>query len=125
MDLNLSKSVVLLARLLTALMPSYIHPDEHFQGPQVIAALVFGWDVRKTWEFTAHRPIRSIASLWTVYAPVMYPWRYIIGSHGSGFPLYFALRLWFCLLTYVFGTAHLTAHSGSTTYPLFSGLFSS
>ncbi len=107
MDLNLPASAVLIARLFAAFIPSYIHPDEHFQGPQVIAALVFGWELPKTWEFTADRPIRSAASLWTVYAPVMYPWKYIVGSNVGGFPLYFALRLWFVLLTYVFGATHL------------------
>jgi phosphatidylinositol glycan class Z len=107
MDLNLPTSVVLIAHLLTALTPSYIHPDEHLQGPQVIASLVFGWDVHNTWEFTANRPIRSVASLWTVYAPVMYPWKYVVGSNPGGFPLYFALRLWFALLTYLFGATHL------------------
>lgn len=117
MDLNLPTSVSLFARLLTVLTSSYIHPDEHFQGPQVIAAHVFGWDVHKTWEFTAERPIRSVASLWTVYAPLMYPWKYVVGSNGSGFPLYFALRLWFCLLTYVFGTTHFPPHPDSTAHP--------
>src|SRR5258706_13962086 len=107
MDLTLRASAVLIARLLPAFIPSYIHPDEHFQGPQVIAALVFGWELPKTWEFTADRPIRSAASLWTVYAPVMYPWKYIVGSNVGGFPLYFALRLWFALLSYVFVATHL------------------
>jgi len=117
MDLNLPTSVVLLARLLAALTPSYIHPDEHFQGPQVIAAQVFGWDVHKTWEFTADRPIRSPASLWTVYAPVMYLWRYILGTNASALPLYFALRLWFLLLTYLFGATHLATHAHPTAHP--------
>jgi hypothetical protein len=114
MDLNLPTSVVLISRLLAALTSSYIHPDEHFQGPQVIAALVFGWDAQKTWEFTTDRPIRSAASLWTVYAPVMYPWKFILGSNVSGFPLYFALRLWFVLLTYVFGTTHVFIQNRSS-----------
>ena len=107
MDLNLPASALLIPRLLAAFAPSYIHPDEHFQGPQVIAAFVFGWDVHKTWEFTTHRPIRSVASLWTVYAPVMYPWKYIVGTNAGGFPLYIALRFWFALLTYAFGATHL------------------
>lgn len=107
MDLHLPASAVLIVRLLAVFTPSYIHPDEHFQGPQVIAAVVFGWDLHKTWEFTPDRPIRSAASLWTIYAPVMYPWKYIVGSDVGGFPLYLALRLWFVLLTYVFGATQL------------------
>jgi phosphatidylinositol glycan class Z len=107
MALNLSKSVAVavavLARLLLALTPSYIHPDEHFQGPQPIAALVFRSHLPSTWEFTANRPIRSLASLWPVYAPVAYPFKFILHSNHTGAPLYFALRLWFALLTYLFG----------------------
>lgn len=29
--------LLVLVRLYCALAPSYIHPDEHFQGPEVIA----------------------------------------------------------------------------------------
>ena len=29
--------ILILVRLYFALSPSYIHPDEHFQGPEVIA----------------------------------------------------------------------------------------
>jgi len=29
--------VLALVRLFLALQPSYLHPDEHFQGPEVIA----------------------------------------------------------------------------------------
>lgn len=31
--------VLLLVRLYFALSPSYIHPDENFQGPEVIAGM--------------------------------------------------------------------------------------
>lgn len=31
--------VLLLVRLYLALSPSYIHPDENFQGPEVIAGM--------------------------------------------------------------------------------------
>jgi len=31
--------LLLAVRLYFALAPSYIHPDEHFQGPEVIAGM--------------------------------------------------------------------------------------
>lgn len=30
---------LILLRLYVALSPSYIHPDEHFQGPEIIAGM--------------------------------------------------------------------------------------
>jgi phosphatidylinositol glycan class Z len=32
---------LLLVRFYFALQPSYIHPDEHFQGPEVMAGIPF------------------------------------------------------------------------------------
>ena len=56
---------ILLLRLAAVFSPSYIHPDEFFQGPEVVAGWVFGLDnVLVPWEFnaTAHArsPARSI-----------------------------------------------------------------
>ncbi|KAH8148141.1 uncharacterized protein LAJ45_07905 [Morchella importuna] len=56
-----------LVRLYFALSPSYIHPDEHFQGPEVIAGDIFDWRITKTWEFTSAAPIRSVFPLWAAY----------------------------------------------------------
>lgn len=31
--------LLVIVRLLFALSPSYLHPDEHFQGPEIIAGM--------------------------------------------------------------------------------------
>ncbi|XP_074657745.1 GPI alpha-1,2-mannosyltransferase 4-like [Tubulanus polymorphus] len=41
--------------------PGYIHPDEFFQSPEVLAGDVFDFLVLRTWEFRGPRPIRCIA----------------------------------------------------------------
>ncbi|KZF22590.1 glycosyltransferase family 22 protein [Xylona heveae TC161] len=59
--------LLILVRLYFALQPSYLHPDENFQGPEVIAGSVFSYPVHLTWEFTSAHPVRSIFPLWPVY----------------------------------------------------------
>ena len=59
--------LLLVVRVYFALQPSYIHPDEHFQGPEIITGLVFGWPSHKTWEFTSEYPIRSVFPLYLAY----------------------------------------------------------
>ena len=89
--------LLLLVRFYFALSPSYIHPDEHFQGVEVIAGTlrpsapqplspsalpayilidparlaptgdIFGWQTTRTWEFTSPKPIRSVFPLWAAY----------------------------------------------------------
>lgn len=87
--------LLLAVRLWFALSPSYLHPDENFQGPEVIAGKhpapprsslrarrncasdsetllsllgqIFKYPVRLTWEFTSDHPIRSVFPLWPVY----------------------------------------------------------
>lgn len=57
-------------RLLVALTStSTIHPDEHFQNPEVAAELVFDYGTRgdgtlRTWEWLGEQPCRSIAPVW-------------------------------------------------------------
>lgn len=52
--------VLLFLRLICALLPGYIHPDEFFQSPEVTAGDVFGYDVFVPWEFKSELPARSI-----------------------------------------------------------------
>jgi phosphatidylinositol glycan class Z len=33
--------LLILVRIYFALSPSYLHPDENFQGPEVIAGMIF------------------------------------------------------------------------------------
>ncbi|KAK3044667.1 alpha 1,2 mannosyltransferase, partial [Coniosporium uncinatum] len=63
---------LILVRLYFALSPSYLHPDENFQGPEVIAGRIYGYPVHETWEFTSANPIRSTFPLWLVYGLPMY-----------------------------------------------------
>lgn len=75
-----------LLRLYFAVSPSYLHPDEHFQGPEVITGAslpnslptvginltrwtghIFSYPTHLTWEFTAANPIRSVFPLWLIY----------------------------------------------------------
>ncbi|KAF2231931.1 glycosyltransferase family 22 protein [Viridothelium virens] len=64
-------------RLYFALSPSYLHPDEHFQGPEVIANRIFNYPSSPTWEFTSSHPIRSAFPLWLVYGTPMYILRWL------------------------------------------------
>ncbi|KAL1913525.1 alpha 1,2 mannosyltransferase [Sporothrix stenoceras] len=76
---------LVLVRLWFAMSPSYLHPDENFQGPEVIAGEVFSYPVRLTWEFTSDHPIRSVFPLWPVYGLPMFLLRWLwIGNGGDG-----------------------------------------
>ncbi|RDW78806.1 glycosylphosphatidylinositol-alpha 1,2 mannosyltransferase smp3 [Aspergillus mulundensis] len=59
--------LLLLIRVYFALSPSYIHPDEHFQGLEVVAGRILSYPSRLPWEFTSERPIRSVFPLWPIY----------------------------------------------------------
>ncbi|KAJ2283062.1 alpha 1,2 mannosyltransferase [Coemansia sp. RSA 370] len=56
--------VLLAARILFAVSPAYIHPDEYFQAPEVSASDIFGIDALRTWEFTGEAPVRSIIPIY-------------------------------------------------------------
>jgi GPI mannosyltransferase 4 len=88
--------VLLVVRLYFALSPSYLHPDENFQGPEVIAGWsalswlhslanaspgqILSYPAHRTWEFTAENPIRSIVPLWLVYGVPMHILRSLWGG---------------------------------------------
>ncbi|KAL5612826.1 hypothetical protein BROUX41_004093 [Berkeleyomyces rouxiae] len=76
---------LLLVRLWFALSPSYLHPDENFQGPEVIAGEIFHYPVRKTWEFVGDHPIRSVFPLWPVYGLPMQllQWLWVGNGHDG------------------------------------------
>ncbi|KAF2151192.1 glycosyltransferase family 22 protein [Myriangium duriaei CBS 260.36] len=88
---------LILLRLYLAVSPSYLHPDEHFQGPEVIAGSVFGFPHKLTWEFTAAAPIRSIYPIWLIYGwPLtIFKWVWDGIGYGDVHPelVYYALRL--------------------------------
>lgn len=62
----------ILLRTYFALSYSYIHPDEHFQGPEAIADHYFGWATKKSWEFLSTAPARSYFVSWIVYGIPMF-----------------------------------------------------
>ncbi|EWC47795.1 hypothetical protein DRE_02995 [Drechslerella stenobrocha 248] len=105
-----------LVRLYLALSPSYIHPDEHFQGPEVVAGEHFGWKVTKTWEFTSDQPIRSYVPLLAVYAMPMTVLQWIANADPSPMVLFYAVRLLFYFFSMVYEDWALL-ELGSATMP--------
>jgi phosphatidylinositol glycan class Z len=119
--------LLVIVRLYFALSPSYIHPDEHFQGPEVIAGMsspsvpplleydaltppigeVFGYPIYKTWEFTSSHPIRSIFPFWLVYGWPLTNLKWIWEGFGYG-PVppstaFYCLRSIMFLISFVLG----------------------
>ncbi|KAL2752693.1 glycosyltransferase family 22 protein [Sodiomyces alcalophilus JCM 7366] len=97
---------LLLVRLWFALSPSYLHPDENFQGPEVIAGQIFSYPVRHTWEFTGDNPIRSVFPLWPVYGLPMLLLRWLWIGHGNDgdippIAVFWTLRVLMFVLSFV------------------------
>ncbi|KAI1456757.1 GPI mannosyltransferase 4 [Annulohypoxylon moriforme] len=98
--------LLILVRLGLALSPSYLHPDENFQGPEVIAGQIFSYPVRLTWEFTSDYPIRSVFPLWPVYGLPMLLLRWLwIGNGNDGeippIAVFWTLRILMFILSFV------------------------
>ncbi|KAK5109460.1 hypothetical protein LTR62_007020 [Meristemomyces frigidus] len=96
--------LLVLVRLYFALSPSYIHPDEHFQGPEIIAGEIFGWPTYKTWEFVSAQPIRSIFPLKLIYAPALIIFKWLctgIDFDVTPIAVFYVLRLLMFLLSFV------------------------
>ncbi|KAF2731247.1 GPI mannosyltransferase 4 [Polyplosphaeria fusca] len=97
--------LLILVRIYFALSPSYLHPDENFQGPEVIAGRVFSYPVHQTWEFTSDTPIRSTFPLWLAYGWPMYLLRWLWEGFGyddvSPSVVYWTLRVLMVTLSVV------------------------
>ncbi|RMZ80551.1 hypothetical protein DV737_g2917, partial [Chaetothyriales sp. CBS 132003] len=97
--------LLLFVRIYFALSPSYLHPDEVFQGPEIIAGSVLGYPSRKTWEWTSSAPIRSLFPLWPVYGlPVLLlQWLGPRDSNGDVGPatVYYTLRFVMFMISFV------------------------
>ncbi|KAH7386814.1 Alg9-like mannosyltransferase family-domain-containing protein [Phaeosphaeria sp. MPI-PUGE-AT-0046c] len=96
--------LLILVRVYFALSPSYLHPDENFQGPEVIAGRVFSYPVHETWEFTSENPIRSTFPLWLAYGWPMYILRWLwegFGYEVSPSVVYWTLRVLMLTLSVV------------------------
>ncbi|PYH40308.1 glycosylphosphatidylinositol-alpha 1,2 mannosyltransferase smp3 [Aspergillus saccharolyticus JOP 1030-1] len=88
--------LLLVIRVYFALSPSYLHPDEHFQGPEVFAGRIFSFPSLLPWEFTADRPIRSVFPQWPTYEVPMNFLKWFYTETGTQNPppqlVYYALR---------------------------------
>ncbi|KAF3479438.1 GPI mannosyltransferase 4 [Arthroderma uncinatum] len=97
--------LLLLVRVYFALSPSYIHPDENFQGPELFAGRLFSYPSLLTWEFTSENPIRSIFPLWLVYGLPMTLLKWLWAENGNGNPppqlIYYVLRFTMFLLSLI------------------------
>ncbi|KAK2803371.1 hypothetical protein FQN50_007030 [Emmonsiellopsis sp. PD_5] len=100
-----SSLLLLLVRVYFALAPSYLHPDEHFQGPEIFAGQIFSFPSKPTWEFTSEHPIRSVFPLWLIYGLPMTLLKWLWAEAGSGtIPpslVYYVLRLGMFVLSFV------------------------
>lgn len=77
--------ISIIFRTYFSLSTSYIHPDEHFQGPESIADIFFGWATKKSWEFSSEVPARSYFVAWIVYGIPMYFMELLFSSPSSPF----------------------------------------
>lgn len=115
--------ILLLVRIYFALSPSYLHPDENFQGPEVIAGMpaqwfrlhrvdidmlsghLFPYPSHRTWEWTSASPIRSVFPLWPVYGLPMtlLKWIWAEDANGTVSPeaIYYALRMVMFIVSFV------------------------
>lgn len=114
--------LLLLVRVYFAVSPSYLHPDEIFQGPEVIAGQsrqyeprdqdadgnieeVFGYRNVRTWEWTVAKPIRSVFPLWPVYGLPMALLKALWSREGDGMvsatTIYYTLRMAMFALCFV------------------------
>ncbi|KAI2788265.1 GPI mannosyltransferase 4 [Penicillium oxalicum] len=97
--------LLLVIRVYFALSPSYLHPDENFQGPEVYAGRVLGYPSKLPWEFTAEHPIRSVFPIWLIYEVPMSLMKWFYTETGGGSPppqlVYYTLRGGMFLLSFV------------------------
>ncbi|OLL21633.1 GPI mannosyltransferase 4 [Neolecta irregularis DAH-3] len=97
--------LLVLFRLYFAFQPSYIHPDEHFQGPEVLAGIsgdLFKWETIKTWDFSSDKPIRGILPLWIFYAiPLLST--HLSRAYLNPTSIFYALRAAFFVYSFVIG----------------------
>ncbi|RAH40879.1 glycosylphosphatidylinositol-alpha 1,2 mannosyltransferase smp3 [Aspergillus brunneoviolaceus CBS 621.78] len=97
--------LLLVIRVYFALSPSYLHPDENFQGPEVFAGRILSYPSQLPWEFTADKPIRSVFPLWPIYEVPMNFLKWFYTETGAQNPppqlVYFVLRGVMFLLSFV------------------------
>ncbi|KAE8382091.1 Alg9-like mannosyltransferase family-domain-containing protein [Aspergillus bertholletiae] len=98
--------LLLVIRVYFALSPSYLHPDENFQGPEVFAGRVLSYPSKLPWEFTVDKPIRSVFPLWPTYDLPISLLKWFYAETGAPTPpppqfIYYVLRGVMFLLSFV------------------------
>lgn len=114
--------LLLFLRVYFAFSSSYLHPDEIFQGPEVVAGrsrTIFESDTNtdlfvgelfafrnvRTWEWTVAKPIRSVFPLWPVYGLPMALLKALWSREGDGVVspsvIYYTLRFVMFVLCFV------------------------
>lgn len=78
--------------LFFAMEPSYIHPDEHFQGMEIMMMKIAGIKGTTAWEFEPQNAARSFGPLYIAYGPLLYANKYFLHL-DSGQSLMYLLRL--------------------------------
>ena len=76
-------SAVVVSVFLLPLQQSYIHPDEFFQSPEVVAGDLFGITAHRPWEFEPSFPCRTIVwpSLISGFPYAIARWLELLGLH--------------------------------------------
>lgn len=86
--------VLLGVRLFFTLQKSYLHPDELFQGPELIVRdLLKSTETTLTWEFDGAMAIRSVVPIYFFYGPLAWLYTSIKGGSVSSVGLYYAFRV--------------------------------
>ncbi|KAI9040266.1 glycosylphosphatidylinositol-alpha 1,2 mannosyltransferase smp3 [Aspergillus affinis] len=97
--------LLLVIRVYFALSPSYLHPDENFQGPEVVAGRILSYPAKLPWEFTVEKPIRSAFPLWPTYDVPISLLKWFYTETGTENPppelVYYVLRGVMFLLSFV------------------------
>ncbi|KAK5090073.1 alpha 1,2 mannosyltransferase [Lithohypha guttulata] len=97
--------LLLFLRVYFAFSSSYLHPDEIFQGPEVVAGELFAFHNVRTWEWTVAKPIRSVFPLWPVYGLPMALLKALWSREGDGVVspsvIYYTLRFVMFVLCFV------------------------
>ncbi|KAJ2557884.1 alpha 1,2 mannosyltransferase [Coemansia sp. RSA 1933] len=114
-------AALLVARVLLALSPGYIHPDEFFQAGEVAGGDILGVDSVRTWEFSEDAPIRSIVPIYLYAGLPLALVRLLMGGHVSAYKAFAAQRLFMVLVSvavdWLIGSAIRRRHPNARLLP--------
>lgn len=98
--MNKVHALLCILRILCIFLPGYIHPDEWFQSPEVMASRIFGTKGYIPWEYDPAYPCRSptVAKFMT---GIPFSIIKLFTSDPSSIVLYLVPRLYICSLSFV------------------------